>query len=187
MFVRNSARTDNQEIYQAPATTPSPDPARSYKSNQKSNFMTNNETLSSNPNAVSRISAGMAVMKGEIVSLHDIRFDGDFEGTIISKGRIIIGETAHIKADIVCANLDIWGQYEGTIFAKDTLSLKAGCSVKGNINMGKFVAELGSRFDGVSKMINDSDFDKVGNDAAFAKFQKQEAADTAAVQSAPKA
>ncbi len=141
--------------------------------------MTNNESVSNNPNSVSRIAAGMAVMKGEIVSLHDIRFDGDFEGKISSKGRIIIGETAHIKADIVCNNLDIWGHYEGTSYAKDTLALKSGCTVTGNIHMNKIVVELGANFNGQSKMITDAEFDKI-NSGEFAKIQKGNDAPAAA-------
>lgn len=122
--------------------------------------MTTNETVTSNPNSVSRIAAGMTVIKGEIVSLHDIRFDGDFDGKITTKGRIIIGETSHIKADIVCANLDIWGTFDGNACVKDTLALKSGCTVKGDMQMNKLSIELGSRFDGTSRTITEEEFDK---------------------------
>ena len=61
-----------------------------------------------NVNSISRISAG-TVIKGEIVSPYDIRIDGTFEGKIQSKGRVVIGESAHIKGDIICENIDLWG------------------------------------------------------------------------------
>ncbi len=131
--------------------------------------MSSNETVSSNPNSVSRIAAGMTVIKGEIVSLHDIRFDGDFDGKISSKGRIIIGETSHIKAEIICSNLDIWGSFEGTACVKDTLALKSSCKVKGDMMMSKFVADLGAVFNGVSKMITEEEFDKMNQNVEYAK------------------
>ena len=62
-----------------------------------------------NVNSISRISAG-TVIKGEIVSPYDIRIDGTFEGKIQSKGRVVIGESAHIKGDILGGDLLTVGQ-----------------------------------------------------------------------------
>ena len=75
-----------------------------------------------NANSISRISAG-TVIKGEILSPSDIR--------------VVIGESAHIKGDIVCDNIDLWGKVEGNVFVKDTLNLKDGCVVNGNLNIRK--------------------------------------------------
>ena len=61
-----------------------------------------------NVNEVSRISSG-TVIKGEINSPNDIRIDGSFEGKIISKGRVVVGDKAVISGDIICENLDFWG------------------------------------------------------------------------------
>lgn len=113
-----------------------------------------------NANSISRISAG-TIIKGEILSPSDIRIDGTFEGKIQSKGRVVVGESAHIKGDIVCANVDLWGKVEGNIFVKDTLNLKEGCVVNGNLNIRKISVELGSIFNGNCRMISEADFDKV--------------------------
>ena len=113
-----------------------------------------------NANAISRISAG-TVIKGEILSPCDIRIDGTFEGKLQSKGRVVIGESAHIKGDIICDNIDLWGKVEGNVFVKDTLNLKDGCVVNGNLNIRKLSVELGATYNGNCKMINESDFDRV--------------------------
>lgn len=118
----------------------------------------NYEFKAANPNAVSRVAAGMTIHNGDITSLYDIRFDGCFDGKLTSKGRIIIGEGASLKCDVVCTNLDVWGVLEGKIFVKDTLSLKKGSSVRGSIHAGKLVVELGSRFEGDFKMATDEDY-----------------------------
>jgi cytoskeletal protein CcmA (bactofilin family) len=113
-----------------------------------------------NANAISRISAG-TIIKGEILSPCDIRIDGTFEGKIQSKGRVVVGESAHIKGDIVCDSIDLWGKVEGNVFVKDVLNLKEGCVVNGNLNIRKLSVELGATFNGNCKMISESDFDRV--------------------------
>lgn len=118
-----------------------------------------------NVNEVSRISTG-TVVKGEINSPNDIRVDGSFEGKIISKGRVVVGENAIISGDIICENVDLWGKMTGNLFVKDTLALKEGCSVKGNLNIKRLIVELGARFDGNCKMLDDVDFDKLSGKIA---------------------
>ena len=78
-----------------------------------------------NVNSISRISAG-TIIKGEITSPYDIRIDGTFDGKVQSKGRVVVGETAIVKGDIICENIDLWGKVEGNIYVKDTLSLMEG-------------------------------------------------------------
>ena len=121
--------------------------------------MAKNDTML-NVNSIIRISSG-TIIKGEIVSPGDIRIDGTFDGKIQCKGRVVIGETASIKGDIVCDNVDLWGKVEGNIFVKDTLSLKEGCVVNGNLHIKKLAVELGSTFNGNCRMISESEFDKL--------------------------
>ncbi len=118
-----------------------------------------------NVNEVSRISTG-TVVKGEINSPNDIRVDGSFEGKIISKGRVVVGENAIISGDIICENVDLWGKMTGNLFVKDTLALKEGCSVKGNLNIKRLIVELGANFDGNCKMVDDAGFDKASGKLA---------------------
>ena len=116
--------------------------------------------MTSNVNAISRISAG-TIIKGEILSPCDIRIDGTFEGKLQAKGRVVIGETAVIKGDIVCVNIDLWGKVDGNIYVKDTLALKEGCVINGNLHVRKLAVELGSTFNGNCKMITEAEFDKL--------------------------
>lgn len=113
-----------------------------------------------NVNSISRISAG-TVIKGEIVSPTDIRIDGTFEGRVQSKGRVVVGESATIKGDIVCENVDLWGKVEGNLFVKDTLSLKEGCVVDGNLHIRRLAVELGATFNGNCKTITEAEFNKL--------------------------
>ena len=123
-----------------------------------------------NANSVSRISAG-TVIKGEIQSPYDLRIDGSFEGKIQSKGRVVIGESAVIKGDIVCDNIDLWGKVNGNVYVKDTLALMEGCQVDGNLNIKRLSVELGATFNGNCRMITDGEFNKVAG-IEVAKEQK---------------
>ena len=113
-----------------------------------------------NVNTISRISVG-TIIKGEIVSSSDIRIDGTFEGKIQSNGRVVIGESASVKGDVICENLDLWGKVDGNVYVKDTLSLKQGCVVNGNVHIRRFCVELGSVFNGNCKMITEDEFEKL--------------------------
>ena len=113
-----------------------------------------------NVNEVSRISTG-TIFKGEISSSNDIRIDGTFEGKIYSKGRVVVGEKARIKGDIICTNVDFWGTMEGNFFVKDTLSIKSSSKVNGNLHIKRLQVELDAKFDGSCHMINEAEFDKL--------------------------
>jgi len=134
----------------------------SYKEAMKNNGQKSdtNMEIQVNANEISRISAG-TVIKGEVFTANDIRIDGTFEGKVQSKGKVVVGEKAVIKGDILCGSVDFWGRIAGDIYAQDTLSLKGGCIVKGNLHVKRLVVELGSRFDGNCHMISDGEFEKL--------------------------
>ena len=123
-----------------------------------------------NVNEVSRISTG-TVIKGEINSPNDIRIDGVFEGKIFSKGRVVVGEKAEIKGDIVCDNVDFWGKMTGSLFVRDTLALKDTCSVNGDLHVQRLVVELGAHFDGTCKMLKEGEFEHVSKPAALEEVE----------------
>ena len=114
----------------------------------------------SDNNSVSRISAG-TVIKGEIISPNDIRIDCVFEGTLKVKGKVVVGNTATIKGDVICDNCDICGKLDGNVYVKDTLGLKDGCIVNGNLHIRRISVELGSTFNGNCKTITETEFAKL--------------------------
>ena len=109
-------------------------------------------------NDVSHISAS-TVVKGEVSSLSDIRVDGNVQGKLFSKGKVVVGEAATLSGTLACTNVDFWGKIEGDIYVKDTLSLKSTSSVNGNINVRRFEVEMGAQINGTCSMISEDDFD----------------------------
>lgn len=105
-------------------------------------------------NAVSRISAG-SIFKGDLITPYDVRIDGSYEGNIKCQGKVIVGSGAKVGGSIECADLDLWGKFNGDIKATNILSLKDGCQVDGNLNVKKFLVELGVSFNGTCKMLGE--------------------------------
>ena len=114
-----------------------------------------------NVNDVTRIAAG-AKFTGDMTTLNDIRIDGTFEGRLYSRARVVVGEKAVVKGDIFASYIDFNGtMLGGNFYVKDTLSLKAGCTVNGDLYFQRFQVELDARFTGKCQVIDEAAFNKV--------------------------
>ncbi len=114
-----------------------------------------------NINEVNRIASG-AIFKGDIATANDIRIDGTFEGRLYSEARVVVGEKAVVKGDIFCTFVDFNGTMtEGRFYVKDTLTLKAGCSVHGDLFFERLQVELDAKFVGKCQVIEDAEYNKV--------------------------
>ena len=129
-----------------------------------------------NLNDVSRLSEG-TVFKGEIVTPNDIRIDGQVEGSIKSKGRIVVGENAKVNGDIICTNADFSGTMsKGTFYVQETLSLKPGSSVDGDLRYKRLQVDLDAKFNGNCRVLSEKEFEQVAKtDAVNAPVQPKPA------------
>jgi len=89
---------------------------------------------------------------GNFVSESDFRIDGTFEGSIKTKGKVVIGEKGSINGTIVCSSADIAGNFTGTIQVKDLLSVESTGSVEGDVTISKLIVESGAIFNAKSSM-----------------------------------
>ena len=94
---------------------------------------------------------------GNFVSESDFRIDGTFEGSIETKGKVVIGKSGSIEGTIVCNSADIEGKFNGTIQVKDLLSVGANGSVEGDVNISKLIVESGAIFNAKSSMKGESE------------------------------
>lgn len=113
----------------------------------------------------SRIAKGV-VIKGDISSQTDIRIDGQMDGTLYSKGRITVGESANLKGKMLCSNVDFLGRMDGDIYVRDVLSVKSTAVINGNIQVRKLQVEMGAQINGTCKMISEAEFDKAASELA---------------------
>ena len=85
---------------------------------------------------------------------------------------MVVGEKAVISGDIICDNVDFWGRMTGSLYVRDTLTLKEGCTVNGDLHIKRLVVELGARFDGNCRMLADGEFDKLAGNVVAPKPQQ---------------
>ena len=97
--------------------------------------------------------------KGEFKSECDFRVDGNFEGSIETNGKVVIGKNGLVEGTVVCSSADIEGAINGTIHVKDLLSIRSTGEVKGDVVMSKLVVESGAIFNAKSSMKDENEED----------------------------
>jgi cytoskeletal protein CcmA (bactofilin family) len=78
------------------------------------------------------IAEGVSI-KGTLSFRRLVRIDGSFEGELLSSGKIIIGQTGSVKANIVLEEAFISGKVIGDITVKKRLVLRGRAEVRGDI------------------------------------------------------
>ena len=123
--------------------------------------MNANNNATSNMTDVNRVAFG-AEFVGDLATANDIRIDGKFDGRLYCEGRLVVGEKAVIKGDIFGTDIDFSGTMtSGNIYTRETLSLKGGCSVHGDLYFQRFQVELDAKFTGSCKVLEEGEFAKI--------------------------
>ncbi|MBP6230921.1 MAG: polymer-forming cytoskeletal protein [Paludibacteraceae bacterium] len=97
------------------------------------------------------IAAGTFI-KGEIRSEGDVRIDGSVEGTIICKGKIIIGTKGEFKGTITAVNVDVMGSVTGQIISENLLTIKSTGKIEGEVTTKTIIIEQEATLNGSCKM-----------------------------------
>ena len=91
---------------------------------------------------------------GTITTNSDIRIDGELEGDLVCKGKIVIGQQGNIKGNVECANAEVMGNINGKMVVSGTLSLKATSKIWGQIKTKILSIEPEAQFTGSCEMGN---------------------------------
>lgn len=91
-------------------------------------------------------------IKGNITSEADFRIDGKLEGNVKTSGKVVIGKGGLIKGKVECVNADIEGNFNGELYVKDLLSLKASAVIDGTVSVSKLSVEPGATFNAACTM-----------------------------------
>ena len=92
----------------------------------------------------------------------NLRINGKFDGKLITKGILMIGENAIVNADIDGESISVAGKVTGDINALEDLRLISPARVSGNITTPVLSVESGAKLDGNCNM---SSKDKAGRSA----------------------
>ena len=99
--------------------------------------------------------------KGLLTFDGTVRIDGKFEGEIITNDNLIVGEPAHIRAEISVGTAMVQGKVEGNIAASKKLHITSKGTVIGNVSSPTLHMEDGAVLEGAVTMIKTDESGKV--------------------------
>jgi cytoskeletal protein CcmA (bactofilin family) len=95
-------------------------------------------------NEVPETTLGAGVtFRGQLSFEHFLRIDGSFEGELLSQGKVIVGATGRVKADLNLREAIIEGVVEGNITIQERLELRGEAVVKGDIQAKSLCVDEG--------------------------------------------
>ncbi len=89
---------------------------------------------------------------GDLKSNGNLRIDGTVVGKVKTAQNLVVGESAHISADIEAENATVYGVIQGNVKVNGGLSLGATGKILGDISCGKLKVEEGAYFAGKCQM-----------------------------------
>src|SRR5262245_46212386 len=93
-----------------------------------------------------------ARFEGKLTFEGTIRLDARFIGSIVTNDVLVVGEGAHIDADITCGTVVVHGEVNGNVKAKTAVEIHHTGKVRGDLETASLVIEKGALFHGASKM-----------------------------------
>ncbi len=106
-----------------------------------------NET-SSNQNIIAQDTK----IVGDIISKGPFRIDGQVEGNIKTKEKVVVGKSGFVNGTIEGTNADFEGSFSGKLKLSGTLSLKSTAYVQGEVEVAKLAVEPGATFNATCNM-----------------------------------
>jgi len=85
----------------------------------------------------------------------NLRINGRFNGSLQTRGNLMIGRDADVSADITGDSIVIGGRIKGKIIAKECLRLLPTAIVEGDIYSAKLNVEEGARLEGKCSMLGE--------------------------------
>lgn len=96
------------------------------------------------------------IIKGDIETEGDLRIDGSLIGNIVTKGKLVVGESANIEGTITCDNADISGKVVAKVTVNNLVVLKEVSRFSGDIITKKISIEPGAVFSGNCQMASEN-------------------------------
>ena len=114
-------------------------------------FSKDKKELEEISNASNHLGKG-TIISGNIESYGNIRIEGEITGDLITKSKVVLGDSAKVLGKVLAQNAEISGEIKGTIEVSELLILKPTAVINGDIITNKLVVENGAQFNGTCKM-----------------------------------
>lgn len=87
-------------------------------------------------------------LTGKLEANGPLRIDGQIIGDVITKSKIVLGDSSVVEGNIVAQSADIGGKVDGKVEVDDILTLKPSCQIHGDIVTNRLVVESGAKLSG---------------------------------------
>ena len=94
-------------------------------------------------------------LDGIVTSSKSLTIFGGVKGTIECQGRVVVGQTGNIEADIVADNVVVSGKVVGNVTAKSKLEVTSTGIIQGDVKTARLVMEDGGKLDGHCEMLSE--------------------------------
>jgi len=105
-----------------------------------------------NVNDVHTILGKESAFEGKLVFDGTVRIDGRFKGEIRTDNVLVIGQGAHVDAQIMVGSIVVNGEVTGDIIAKHSVEIHAPGKLRGNVATPQLMIDKGVIFEGTCKM-----------------------------------
>jgi cytoskeletal protein CcmA (bactofilin family) len=106
-------------------------------------------------NKISTVMGDDIEFKGRLVFKDSLKIKGNYEGTIISDGQLIVGIEAKVSADISAAIISVSGTVNGKLHASKHLDLFNKSKTSADVVTPDVYIEKGAIFNGTCSMPQD--------------------------------
>ncbi len=106
---------------------------------------------SARPSRGGVLSAGVSI-NGSLTFGEELVIDCQLEGSITSAGKLTIEKNAHITGEIRAGSVTVLGTVDGNVTAGERCELRAGCTLRGDIEAPRLVVDDDATFVGSAKI-----------------------------------
>ena len=97
------------------------------------------------------LSNGVSVT-GMLKFEREFEIDCELEGTVDSAGRLNVGKNAHIRGEVRVGSITVHGTVDGNVTATERCELRAGCTLRGDIEAPRLVVDDDATFIGSARI-----------------------------------
>ncbi len=97
---------------------------------------------------------------GDILLTGLLRIDGDFKGSITTKGKVLIGKNGRAECSITAETIVIGGVVKGDITSTDKVVILSSGMLIGNLSAPRLIAEEGVVLNGDCKIVKEPAVEK---------------------------
>jgi cytoskeletal protein CcmA (bactofilin family) len=92
---------------------------------------------------------------GRLTSKENLCIYGKVKGTIECQGRVVVGESGNVEADILTNDVVVSGRVLGNVTAKNKLEMVSSGVVQGDVKTSRLIMADGSKLEGNCEMLLD--------------------------------